>query len=138
MGFSAGGHLASTIATHYTSPTNRPDFQVLIYPVISMDTLITHRGSREGLLGYAPTDSLVDAFSNELQVTSATPRAFIALSGDDDLVPIANSLRYYQSLQLAAVPAQLHAYPTEGHGWGFNPTPFHDVLLRHIINWIND
>lgn len=138
MGFSAGGHLASTIATHYTNAVNRPDFQILVYPVISMDTTITHMGSREGLLGYQPTDSMVTAYSNELQVTAQSPRAFVTLSGDDGLVPIANSLRYYQALQQAGVPAQLHMYPTEGHGWGYNPTPFHDVLLQHMVEWINE
>lgn len=136
MGFSAGGHLASTVATHFTSATNRPDFQILVYPVISMDTTITHAGTHDNLLGEEPTDELVALYSNERQVTSSTPRAFIMLSGDDSLVPIANSLRYYQALQQADVPAVLHMYETGGHGWGFRQTSFHDAVLKQLEEWL--
>lgn len=119
MGSSAGGHLASTAATHYTDDS-RPDFQILFYPVISMDLSICHKGSRERLIGKTPTDDLVQLYSNELQVTAQTPPAFIMHSSDDRVVPVENSLRYYQALVKNKVPASLHCYPTGGHGWGYN------------------
>lgn len=140
MGFSAGGHLASTMATHLCAGEGAealaPDFQILVYPVISMDAAITHMGSREALLGMDPDSALVALYSNELQVTPQTPPAFIVLSGNDDLVPIENSLRYYQALQTAGVPAELHMYPTDGHGWGFNPTSFHDLWTDRLRLWL--
>jgi acetyl esterase/lipase len=119
MGSSAGGHLASTAATHYTDDS-RPDFQILFYPVISMDLSICHKGSRERLIGKIPTDELVQLYSNELQVSAQTPPAFIMHSSDDRVVPVENSLRYYQALVKNNVPASLHCYPTGGHGWGYN------------------
>lgn len=118
-GASAGGHLASTLATHYSSPETRPDFQVLFYPVVSMDANTTHMGSRKNLLGDNPSDELVSKFSNELQVTSDTPKAFIMFSADDGAVPPANSINYLNSLLSNKVKATLHAYPNGGHGWGF-------------------
>lgn len=119
MGSSAGGHLASTAATHYTDDS-RPDFQILFYPVISMDLGICHKGSRERLIGKTPTDELVQLYSNELQVTAQTPPAFIMHSSDDSVVPVENSLRYYQTLVKNKVSAALHCYPIGGHGWGYN------------------
>lgn len=119
MGSSAGGHLASTAATHYTDDS-RPDFQILFYPVISMDLSICHKGSRERLIGKTPTDELVQLYSNELQVSAQTPPAFIMHSSDDRVVPVENSLRYYQALVKNNVPVSLHCYPTGGHGWGYN------------------
>ena len=118
MGSSAGGHLASTAATHYTDDS-RPDFQILFYPVISMDMAICHKGSRERLIGKNPTDKMVKLYSNELQVNAQTPPAFIMHSSDDRTVPVENSLRYYQALVKNKVPASLHCYPVGGHGWGF-------------------
>jgi len=118
MGSSAGGHLASTAATHYT-PDSRPDFQILFYPVISMDMGICHKGSRERLIGKNPSDDLVTRYSNELQVNAQTPPAFIMHSSDDRTVPVENSIRYYQALVKNKVPASLHCYPIGGHGWGF-------------------
>jgi acetyl esterase/lipase len=123
MGSSAGGHLASTAATHYTDDS-RPDFQILFYPVISMDLSICHKGSRERLIGKIPTDELVQLYSNELQVSAQTPPAFIMHSSDDRVVPVENSLRYYQALVKNKVPASLHCYPTGGHGWGFSSEKF--------------
>ena len=118
-GASAGGHLASTLATHYSSAETRPDFQILFYPVVSMDAQKTHMGSRKNLLGENPTDELVKLYSNELQVTPDTPKAFIMLSSDDGAVPPANSIDYYTALLANKVKASLHAYPDGGHGWGF-------------------
>ncbi len=119
MGASAGGHLASTLATHYSSPETRPDFQVLFYPVITMDAAYTHMGSRVNLIGENPTKELEMKFSNELQVTADTPKAFIMLSSDDDAVPVANGVNYYTALLANKVRASLHAYPEGGHGWGY-------------------
>ena len=119
MGSSAGGHLASTAATHFDEGC-RPDFQILFYPVISMDMAICHKGSRERLIGKNPSDDLVQLYSNELQVTAQTPPAFIMHSSDDCTVPVENSLRYYQTLVKNKVPASLHCYPVGGHGWGYN------------------
>lgn len=119
MGASAGGHLASTLATHYSSPETRPDFQVLFYPVITMDARYTHMGSRVNLLGENPDDEVVRKFSNELLVTPHTPKAFIMLSSDDNAVPVANGVNYYMALLSNNVRASLHAYPEGGHGWGY-------------------
>lgn len=119
MGASAGGHLASTLATHYTSKETRPDFQILLYPVITMDANFTHAGSRENLITKNPSADLIAKFSNELQVNAQTPQAFIALSSDDKAVLPQNSINYYLALLKHNVPATMHIYPTGGHGWGF-------------------
>ena len=129
IGFSAGGHLASTISTHYAenvydvkdNTSARPDFSLLIYPVISMDTLITHRGSRNNLLGLKPGDDLVKRFSNELQITADTPPAFLVHSSDDNAVPVMNSINYYKGLQKNKIPAELHIFQKGGHGYGLAP-----------------
>ena len=121
MGSSAGGHLASTLATHFKDDV-RPAFQILFYPVITMDKELTHAGSRHNLIGPNPSKELVKLYSNELQVTSNTPPAFISLSGDDDEVPVENSIRYYQALIKHNVPVALHIYPSGGHGWGYLET----------------
>lgn len=118
MGSSAGGHLASTLSTHFEADT-RPDFQILFYPVVTMKEEYTHGGSRKNLLGDNPSEDLVNYYSNELQVTTETPRAFILLSHDDKAVPSPNSVNYYLALQKNGVPAEMHIYPTGGHGWGF-------------------
>jgi acetyl esterase/lipase len=118
MGASAGGHLASTLATHYSGADTRPDFQILLYPVITMGGA-THSGSHNLLLGENPTEELAARYSNDLQVTDKTPPAFITLSSDDRTVPPANSIGYYLALCQHHVPVALHAYPAGGHGWGF-------------------
>ena len=119
MGCSAGGHFAATLATMYGDSLHRPDFQILLYPVISMDENLTHRGSRDNLLGKNASHEDVEHYSLDLQVTDGTPPAFIALSADDKAVPPANSLRYARALIDHKVPVSLHLYPTGGHGWGF-------------------
>ncbi|BEG98394.1 alpha/beta hydrolase [Bacteroides sedimenti] len=118
MGASAGGHLASTLATHFTEET-RPDFQILLYPVITMDKAYTHNGSRENLIGKNPGKDKELLFSNELQVTPDTPKAFIVLSSDDRSVPPQNGINYYLALLKNNVSASMHIYPIGGHGWGF-------------------
>lgn len=118
MGSSAGGHLASSAATHFTTET-RPDFQILFYPVISMSPSITHMGSHNNLLGKNPSQETEEFFSNEKQVNKQTPPAFIMHSSDDSAVPVENSINYYTALVKNGVSASLHIYPIGGHGWGF-------------------
>lgn len=117
MGSSAGGHLASTAATHFTEDS-RPDFQILFYPVVSMVNP-THQGSKDNLLGKNPTQDMLNLYSNEKQVTPQTPPAFIMHSSDDKAVPVSNSVDYYTALVKNGVSASLHLYPIGGHGWGF-------------------
>jgi acetyl esterase/lipase len=117
MGFSAGGHLASTLSTHFEEET-KPNFSVLIYPVISMDKNIAHMGSRNNLIGKHPSDAMIKLYSNELQITNQTPPTFIVHANDDSAVPVENSLYYYQALKKNGVPAEMHIYPTGGHGFG--------------------
>lgn len=138
MGASAGGHLASTVATHYTEDS-RPDFQVLFYPVISMQADITHRGSRENLLGKNPSEELVNKYSNELQVNVQTPPAFILHSSDDGGVPVENSIRYYQALVKNRVPVALHCYPVGGHGWGYRDSfPYKHEWKGELEKWLRE
>ena len=117
MGFSAGGHLASTLSTHFDE-TTKPNFSILIYPVISMDKNIAHMGSRNNLIGKHPSDEMIKLYSNELQITPKTPPTFILHATDDNGVPVENSLYYYQGLKKNGVPAEMHIYPTGGHGFG--------------------
>ncbi len=126
MGFSAGGHLASTLSTHYNqnvytpedTTSARPDFSILIYPVISMNSAITHIGSRINLLGKNPSPELVKLYSNELQVNKYTPPAFLVQSINDDVVPVQNSIDYMQALKKYKIPCELHLYERGGHGYG--------------------
>jgi acetyl esterase/lipase len=127
MGFSAGGHLAASISTHFKeniydadSTSARPDFAILLYPVISMKPQITHSGSRKNLLGDAPDQEQVRFFSNELQVTAETPPSFLVHAADDQSVPVQNSIDYFVALNLHRVPAELHIYEKGGHGFGLN------------------
>lgn len=137
MGSSAGGHLASTMATHSKEGLT-PGFQILFYPVISMQKDITHEGSRINLLGEAPQENIVDLYSNEKQVTPNTPRAFIALSSDDTVVVPQNSLLYYDALQKAGVPATLIIYPTGNHGWGHGKFfKYHDNVIYELSDWLD-
>ena len=136
-GCSAGGHLASTLATHYSSTRTRPDFQILLYPVITMDESFTHQGSRDNLLGTNPSQELVDRYSNEKQVTKDTPEAFIVLASDDFLVPVKNSTRYYEALVEKGVGATLLCYPTGNHGFGNNDTfKYRNNYLDELDTWI--
>lgn len=116
MGFSAGGHLASTLGTHF-DPGSRPDFMILIYPVISLKQEITHMGSRTNLIGGTPNPELEAYYSNELQVKANTPPTFIVHSMDDKAVPVENSLFFYQALKDKNIPSEMHLYPYGGHGY---------------------
>jgi acetyl esterase/lipase len=128
MGFSAGGHLASTLGTHYDRPNEfeedaidkqsaRPDFMILIYPVITMKSPHTHQGSRDRLLGENPEEPLIAEYSNELHINADTPPTFIVHSTDDQAVPVENSLLFYQALKDAGVYVEMHIYPEGGHGY---------------------
>ena len=129
IGFSAGGHLASTAGTHfntrYSEPVDeidqsscRPDFMILMYPVISFTEWYTHKGSMVNLLGKNPDKDLIESFSNEKQVTSETPPTFLVHADDDKVVPAENSVAFYLALRKAGVPAEMHIYEKGGHGFG--------------------
>ncbi len=145
MGFSAGGHLASTAGTHFgtavignkSGVSLRPDFEVLIYPVISFSDSIGHRGSRNALLGASPSAAMIQLYSNELQVTAATPPTFIVHSEDDKTVQVANSIHFYESLLHNKVPTEMHLYPGGGHGYGLHNSTTTDQWSERLIGWLN-
>jgi acetyl esterase/lipase len=132
MGFSAGGHLASTAATHFAKGESvtscRPDFAILAYPVISMELGVTHGGSRLNLLGKNPDAKLVEEFSNDKQVTKETPPTFLFHTDEDKSVLPENSVRFYLALKKAGIPAELHIYEKGKHGVGLGTDP----------NWTNE
>lgn len=137
MGSSAGGHLASTAATHFDAET-RPDFQILFYPVVTM-TDYTHQGSKDNLLGKNPSEELVELYSNELQVTEQTPPAFIMHSSNDDAVPVLNSINYYLALCKHGVWSSMHLYPIGGHGWGYNESfPYKAQWKDELEKWLRE
>jgi acetyl esterase/lipase len=140
MGFSAGGHLASTLGTHFDYGDEyavdliervscRPDFMILVYPVITMTQPFMHKGSRNALIGEYPTTALVENYSNELQVSEDTPPTFLIHASDDKGVPVANSLVFYQALVENNVPAEMHIYPTGSHGFSLG------INKGHLSNW---
>lgn len=136
QGSSAGGHLATTIATHGKQET-RPAFQVLFYPVITMDPAYTHRGSHDNFLGREAKKKQEQLYSNDEQVTRQTSRAWIALSDDDSGVMPANGLSYYTELYRHDVPASLHIYPSGGHGWGMRTNfRYHAEMLLELRAWL--
>lgn len=138
MGFSAGGHLASTVATH-TTGDERPAFQILFYPVITMDASYTHAGSRENLLGSNPSQTLVDLYSNEKQVTAETPRAYLCWGKNDGTVPQANSLNYVKALEEAGVPVHTLPLNVGNHGYGFKTDfAYHNQIVSDLTAWLKD
>jgi acetyl esterase/lipase len=147
MGFSAGGHLASTAGTHFDGGNStatdavdrsscRPDFLILVYPVISMGEL-AHPGSRSTLLGENPTAELLDLFSNEKQVTAQTPPTFLAHAVDDKPVPPENSRMFYKALQTHKVPAQYLELPSGGHGLNGYKGPMWDAWQEQSLAWLS-
>jgi acetyl esterase/lipase len=150
MGFSAGGHLASTLGTHFDSGdakatdsverlSSRPDFMVLVYPVISMSKPIMHAGSRNNLLGAKPDSSLAILYSNELQVTKETPPTFLIHATDDKSVPVENSLLFYQALKDNNIPAEMHIYPKGGHGFGLGlGKGYLETWTDRLVDWIRE
>lgn len=136
MGSSAGGHLASTVATHSTGEA-KPDFQILFYPVITMLQDLTHKGSHDNLLGRKAGKKDEREYSNDMQVSRTTPRAFIALSDDDRVVLPVNGVNYYIELYRHDVPAVLHVYPSGGHGWGNRDSfLFHNEMQLELKAWL--
>ncbi len=149
MGFSAGGHLASTLSTHYDAGDSfnpdpveqvscKPDFSVLVYPVISFTEDFQHSGSRINLLGEDADEELVKYYSNELQVTADTPPAILIHSDDDKGVPVENSIAYYKALRANKVSSELHIYPYGGHGYSLAIGKGHLATWPdRVIEWIH-
>lgn len=136
MGFSAGGHLASTLSNHFHEG-ERPDFAILCYPVISFTTRYTHSGSMRFLLGDPPDPALVWELSNELRVTSQTPPTFLFHTNADTSVPPENSVLYYLALRRAGVPAELHIYQEGRHGVGLAPKdPVLSTWPGRLKDWL--
>ena len=147
-GFSAGGHLASTAATHFdhgkpetADPVEkvscRPDFAVLVYPVITFNELWGHMGSRENLIGKNHDLRLIRYYSNELQVTAETPPSFLLLADDDNGVQPRNSIEFYSALKEKGVSAELHIFREGGHGFGMNKSGKpHDQWPQLLIDWM--
>lgn len=148
LGFSAGGHLASTAGTHFDlgkssaadsveSMSSRPDFMILLYPVITFTHSSMHRGSRDALIGENPDSTLIECYSNELQVKRDTPPTFIVHVGDDRLVPIENSLLFYQSLKDNNIPTEMHIYSEGGHGFSLAIGKGHlETWTDRCIDWL--
>jgi len=143
-GSSAGGHLASTASTHYATPvianpakiSLRPDFSVLIYPVISFTDSIGHIGSRTNLIGENPSEDKIREYSNELRVNGQTPPAFLVHASDDDVVKVSNSVQYYDALIRNKVPAELRLYPQGGHGFGMHNATTSDNWMNNLKTWL--
>ena len=147
-GFSAGGHLASTAATHFDSgdanatevndrASSRPDFAILAYPVVSFTTEYVHKGSRRNLLGDTPDEKLMDLLSNEKQVTPQTPPTFLFHTNEDSGVPPENSVLFYLALRKAGVPAEMHIYERGRHGVGLAPSdPVLSSWGGRLADWL--
>lgn len=144
MGFSAGGHLAATASTQFereviANPKHtslRPDFSILLYPVISFTDSLTHMGSRINLIGKNPSKELIEQYSNELQVTAKTPPAFLVHAADDGLVPIGNSMAYYEALLKNGVLSEMLLYPHGEHGFGMINRSTEDRWMDNLKNWM--
>lgn len=145
IGFSAGGHLASTAETHFNkvviaNPNNisvRPDFAILMYPVITFGPL-THQGSKDNLIGKSPSQELVDLYSNEKQVAADTPPTFIVMAEDDRTVPIENALLFYSAMIKAKVKGELHVYQAGGHGFGINNKTSKEKWFDWCKDWMKN
>ncbi len=137
MGFSAGGHLASTAATHFEkfyipnieNTSLRPDFQILVYPVITMQDALTHGGSRDALIGKTPSQEDKDLFSNELQVKANTPITWLTHAADDKVVDVDNSINYFEKLRKNKVEVEIYIFPKGDHGFIFRQKGWTDPLF---------
>lgn len=150
MGFSAGGHLASTLGTHFNEKvyepvdeidavSARPDFMALGYPVITFGQQSTHKGSQKNLLGEEPEPEMISHFSNEKQVTSDTPPTFLVHATDDTAVPVENSLVFFEALKGKGVPATLHVYPKGGHGFSLAREDMHlRSWTERLFEWMEN
>ena len=145
MGFSAGGHVAAAAANHFSNLADsnkndttsvRPDFVVLIYPIISFTDELVHEFSRIKLLGENPTEEAIDFWSIEKQVTPNSPPAFLVHAADDRSVPVGNSLAYYSACIENGIPVEMHLYPTGGHGFGLYNTTTPDFWMDRLKNWL--
>jgi acetyl esterase/lipase len=145
IGFSAGGHLASTLSTHFAEKvyevkdtiSARPDFSLLIYPVVTFDSSFTHAGTRQNLIGDKPSEYTVRYFSNELRITRNTPPAFLVHSADDKVVPVKNSIVYFEALLRNNIRAEIHIFEKGGHGYGLaineeTESAWPDLCLRWL------
>jgi acetyl esterase/lipase len=145
IGFSAGGHLASTLGTHFNkavidNPANmslRPDFMILLYPVVSFGQY-AHVGSRENLIGKNPPQELIDLYSNEKQVTANTPPTFLVQAEDDNVVPVQNSLLFYDAMVQNKVKGEIHIYQAGGHGFGLHNKTTKDYWFDSLTNWMDE
>lgn len=136
MGSSAGGHLATTVATHSDSLT-APNFQILFYPVVTFDYKYTHKGSRHNLIGEKAAPDVVNLYCNEKQVSPKTPPAILLLSDDDTVVPSPNSVNYYLALKENGVKASMYIYPSGGHGWGIRENfKYHNEMMSDLSAWL--
>jgi dipeptidyl aminopeptidase/acylaminoacyl peptidase len=144
IGFSAGGHLASTALTHFDKVviankdniSVRPDFGILLYPVITFGPF-AHVGSRENLIGKNPTQAQIDFYSNEKQVTPNTPPTFLVQAEDDDTVPVQNSLMFYDAMVQNKVKGEIHIYQAGGHGYGLDNKTTKDEWFDRLTNWMD-
>ncbi len=144
IGFSAGGHLASTLGTHFDKPaiedkeniSLRPDFMALIYPVITFGGF-AHIGSRENLIGTSPSQQSIDLYSNEKQITAETPPTFLVHAEDDNTVPVQNSLMFYDALLQNKVKAEMHIYTAGGHGFGLHNATTKDYWFDRLQEWMD-
>ena len=151
IGYSAGGHVASTLGTQFNTPNNfkeepmdtisaRPSFMALIYPVITMKDNYVHKGSRKNLLGKNPTKELIEQYSNELHVTKNTPPSFLVHASNDNVVPVENSLQFYKSLNDKGVKVEMHIYPTGKHGFSLaiNKKGYLHTWLDRLDDWLKN
>lgn len=144
IGFSAGGHLASSLSTHYSekvydsdTTSARPDFSLLIYPVITFDASFTHLGSRNNLIGKDASEEAVRHFSNELQINEKTPPSFLVHSADDKTVPVKNSIVYFEGLSKFNIPSEMHIFQKGGHGYGLSAGKGTQASWPELcINWM--
>jgi len=144
IGFSAGGHLASTAGTHFNTTVIdnpekinlRPNFMVLVYPVINLSEDMMHKGSRDNLIGANPSSELTNLYSNDKQITSKTPPTMLIHAGDDKTVKVENSLKFYEALLKNNVSAEMHIYPKGGHGFGILPQRSPDHWTDRIEHWL--
>lgn len=138
MGHSAGGHLCATVATHATGDA-RPNFQILMYPVITMDKTFTHMGTHNSLIGENPSAEVENYFSLEKQVKPGQSPAIIFVTDDDRIVPVENSVVYYQALHKAGIPASLHIYRSGDHGFSCHKNfKWHEGEMVDLFKWLGD
>lgn len=144
LGFSAGGHLASTLATHYNdvvykasdSVSAKPDFSILIYPVISMEETITHKGSKNRLFGTTPSEELIEKYSNDKQIDSLTSPTYIVHAVDDKSVSVENSIQYFLALKQHNIVSEMHLYQTGKHGFGLGNNGTSQSWTKQCEAWL--